>query len=185
MKTIINEFYRECALRLFGFAHSAQDKKLEILGLDSLQAVELSKLDGWGQHFLARRAPRFMTITVDPQALIEQLRVYVAAVKERELEDVFLQRRATQKMMRELFGMHSDEFTWRRRQLGMFGVVSHRPSVCDKNTELKIWRYWHDHQHLDIRSRWLKTAELSGQYLNIIWDTVKKYDKYGRGNEDE
>jgi len=81
-------------------------------------------------------------------------------------------------MMRELFGMHANEFTLRRRVLGLKGENRGRPRI-DEVSETFIWDLWYKLRDMELRARYLKAVELSGETMLSIWTAVKRYEQFG------
>ena len=99
----------------------------------------ISRLNLTEQTFLVERSHFFLNIELDQQALERQLQELHDSSDERELEDTYLLNGAPHVLMRRLFGMHASEFSRRRNALHIKGAGNGRPSVCDEDSERRIW----------------------------------------------
>lgn len=144
------------------------------IGIDDALATTLSKLTFAEVRTIASRANRFLTIHIDAESL-EQLISHAANDRaDSELQDRFLYNYATSAMMREFFGMHTTEFCNRRKILGLAGQGQHRPQYCNEETEIAIWTHFQANNDIEIRERYLKVSELTGQPLNIVYPAIKR-----------
>lgn len=137
---------------------------------------QLSQLSLTELQAVIKRSSRFMTITIDSPVLTTVLQEVANDGENAELQDQFIYHRATAKMMREFFGMHTTDFCARRKRLGLAHLGQHRPPVCDEENEVLFWREYQRLKHLEIRHRYLKIAENTGQPLNVIWPAIQRHE---------
>ena len=152
--------------------HSGHFKK-NSLSDELIDAI--SKLNLTDQIFLVERSHYFINIELDQQALERQLQELRDSSYERELEDTYLLNGAPHVLMRRLFGMHASEFSRRRNSLRIKGSGNGRPSICDEDTERKIWFSWNSKSELPERDRFLKVAEETGFDLHLVWSELRQH----------
>ena len=159
-----------------------------IASLDSLQSIHfkannlpdkliaiLSELNLPQQKWLIHRADRYLTLQLDSSALERQLKELENKQEVHELENTCLLLGAPRTLMRRLFGMHASEFTRRREILNLKGNSMGRPPQCDEAMEHKVWLLWQSHEELDIRHRFITTAEEADLDLHMVWGALREY----------
>ncbi len=167
--------YTALAASLFHQIPNEKNRHCPKIGMNDELASRLTSLSLSELRALTLKAERFLTIRID-KPVLEQILLEVANDDDNsELQDQFLYHYATNTMMREFFGMHTTEFCARRKLLGLAGKGQHRPQYCDEETEIRIWKQFQRFGHLDIRQRYLKVAEITGQPLNIVWPAIQRH----------
>lgn len=166
--------YSELAVSLFNLIPSSKIRKDTALGITDELANRLSEITLSDIRCIASRADRFLSIRVDISALEQTLADLARHKKETALQDEYLCNQATYTMMRDLFGMHTTEFSSRRKLLGLAGKGQHRPQYCDEKTEIMIWKVWEQFGDLELRERYLKVAKTTGLPLNIIRPAIDR-----------
>ncbi len=168
--------YTALAVSLFQQIPSEGNQHCPKIGINGELASLLTSLTLSELHSVALKAERFLTVRID-KPVLEQALLEVASEDDNiELQDQFLYDYATNRMMREFFGMHTTEFSARRKIMGLAGKGQHRPQYCDEETEILIWKQFQRYDHLDIRQRYLKVAEVTGQPLNIVWPAIQRHE---------
>ena len=162
--------------------------KTLISSLESLQSIHfgmnklpdelittMSKLNLTEQTSLIRRARYFLVIGLDHEALERQLAELEDMREEHELEDIYLFNGAPLALMRRLFGMHASEFSRRRNVLNIKGAGSGRPTLCDENTEHRVWHLWQKYYQLEERKRFIAITDETSLDLHIVWSTLRDH----------
>lgn len=163
------------AISLLNLIPSLKNGQRVSYGLNEHLSSRLCQFSISDLDFIASRASRYLTVCVDAPEL-ERVLAEISQKKEDEmLQDELLSLHATFSMMRELFGMHTTEFSARRKSLGLAGIGQHRPQSCNEETENAIWNAWQKYYDLDIRRRYLNVANVTEQPLNVVWSAVKRY----------
>jgi len=124
-----SHIYAKFAVCIFEHLSDSIEKEFKLCDMDHTMVLQLSEFDARGLSFLQQHAIEFLSLTIDSSALEKVLKKWWVKREEYELEDQFLLQHASQAMMRELFGMHSNTFSWRRKLLGMEGEGRHRPAL--------------------------------------------------------
>lgn len=167
--------YTTLAVSLFNQIPNRKNQHCTSIGITDDLASRLVNLSLTKLHAVAAKAERFLTVRID-KPILEQLLLDAANDSDNvELQDQFLYAYATNTMMREFFGMHTTEFCARRKLLGLAGKGQHRPQYCDEETEVLIWEQFQRLDHLEIRQRYLKVSEVTGQPLNIVWPAIQRH----------
>lgn len=152
---------------------------LKPMGISNQLTSPLSRLSPRAQEFVIDRAHGFFSFALDLKALEAVVEAAKADQAQYDLEHTFIRLRAPAKMMRVLFGFHSIEYSDWRKRLDLEGLENHCLRYCDEATEQKIWRLWEQYRHLPERECYLKIAEESSQYLNLIGKAIERYEKDG------
>ena len=175
MEELTDDLYNNVAASLFNAAQQYIDKQRKLGELDRVTILQIAELNSYGQRYIKMHAPEFISVTFDATKLSKRLKLWEIRQEEFDLENQFLLLQAPQKLMRQLFGMHTSTFTWRRTLLGLYNEGRHRPFECNAETELVIWKLWHSHQHLDGRTRYLTLYDITDYPISIIATAVKRY----------
>ncbi len=146
------------------------------LGIDQDLAAMLGSLSMQEYAELVERAGAFINVEVDEASLSDVIEDIVSNRGTRHLEDFFILHHASTKMMNELFGMTSREFSNRRSVLGLYGKDQHRPRKLDEKTEEFIWKCWKNHEDIEYRERLLMVSEETGESLREIWSVIKRLE---------
>ena len=169
------EFYSDAAQLLFRKINTDHHFEAGSLGLDDEMVSLLIALDFNDQVSLIKDAAKYLNLSINAEALRKQLRKVESLRRDREAEDYYLIKYAPYKLMNQLFGLHATEFSQRRKRLGIDGK-SGRPVLCDEQTDSLIWELWKRHGNLDLKSRYIKVAELSNQNIDTIWASLQRVD---------
>lgn len=164
------------ATTLFGTVHLTGEHGHKDIGIDDELATRLSELTYSEVNTITSKANQFLTVRVDADSLERLIFDAKNKTEDNDLQDQFLYNYATSAMMREFFGMHTVEFCARRKALGLAGHGQHRPQHCNEETEVMIWNYYQSTEDLEIRKRYLKVSELTGQPLNIVYPAIKRHE---------
>lgn len=143
-------------------------------GLDSNVIDSLSKLTLEEQRFITTRAENFLNFQFNQPVLSTLLSDLQRKQKDQEIENRFILNSATSRMMGALFGMHTTEFSARRKTLGLAGKGQHRPAKCDLNIELDIIQYWHEAEQMEERERYMHVSQKSEQAFNVVWPAIQR-----------
>lgn len=170
-----HELYSDAAEILFRKLATDHHFEADSLGLDDETVGLLVALDFNDQASLIKDAEKYLNLSIDVEALRKQLRKVESLRQDRETEDYYLIKYAPYRLMNQLFGMHATEFSQRRKRLGIDGK-SGRPVLCDEQTDNLIWELWQHHKNLDLKSRYIKVAELSNQNIDTIWTSLQRVD---------
>lgn len=170
-----HELYSDAAQILFRKLTTDPHFEAECLGLDDETVSLLVSLDFNDQVSLIKSAEKYLNLAINAEALRSQLRKVENLRRDRETEDYYLIKYAPYRLMNQLFGMHATEFSLRRKRLGIDGK-SGRPLLCDEQTDSLIWELWQQHKDLDLKSRYIKVAELSNQNIDTIWASLQRVD---------
>lgn len=170
-----HELYSDAAEILFRKLATDHHFEADSLGLDDETVGLLVALDFNDQASLIKDAEKYLNLSIDVEALRKQLRKVESLRRDRETEDYYLIKYAPYRLMNQLFGMHATEFSQRRKRLGIDGK-SGRPVLCDEQTDNLIWELWQHHKNLDLKSRYIKVAELSNQNIDTIWTSLQRVD---------
>ena len=161
-------------LKGIGAARLQSVDQIKIKGDVLLKLLSLTVVE---REALVDVANQFVKVDIDIEALDRQLNHICNHANGDKLENEFLMLGAPVSMMRELFGMHATEFSQRRNALGLKGENRGRPKV-NNDAELAIWDIWYQLRDVELRERYLKAAELTGENLLSVWTAVKKYNLY-------
>jgi hypothetical protein len=170
-----HELYSDAAEILFRKLATDHHFEADSLGLDDETVGLLVALDFNDQASLIKDAEKYLNLSIDVEALRKQLRKVESLRRDRETEDYYLIKYAPYRLMNQLFGMHATEFSQRRKRLGIDGK-SGRPVLCDEQTDNLIWELWQHHKNLDLKSRYIKVAELANQNIDTIWTSLQRVD---------
>jgi hypothetical protein len=170
-----HELYSDAAQILFRKLATDHHFEADSIGLDDETVGLLVALDFSDQASLIKDAEKYLNLSIDIEALRKQLRKVESLRRDRETEDYYLIKYAPYRLMNQLFGMHATEFSQRRKRLGIDGK-SGRPVLCDERTDNLIWELWQRHKNLDLKSRYIKVAELSNQNIDTIWTSLQRVD---------
>lgn len=177
----INKLNSEvCEQALEGFLKGIGRASLQSLDQAEMESNLMLKLLGLSlteREALTKVASRFIKVEVDTEAMNRQLQSICDHSEGDKLENNFLIQGAPVAMMRELFGMHATEFSRRRSILGLKGENRGRPK-SNADAEVEIWDIWYDLRDYELRERYLKAAQLTGESMLTIWTAVKKYNLY-------
>ena len=174
------ELYDAAALTLIRELDNDDLASIEDLGLTNDVIAALATLDVNEKIELVRHASKYMKLSIDIDALERQINRIENLRDDRELENYFLIKYAPFKLMNSLFGMHATEFSHRRKRLGVDGK-SGRPNYCDEETEALVWNLWKQSENLELKERYIKTAELSNQNIDTVWSILQRYE-FGNKN---
>ena len=177
------DIFREAARKLFDVTGYAMEHEQNILGIDPCILAKIAKLNSMGKYHVAEKANCYLTITVNEKDLAEQIELFNRLGKHHQLQDYFLLQQAPFDMMQALFHFTCNQFSWRRRMLGVYKQDSHRPPYCEPEEEQEIWQHLYHYRHLDETDRYLKAAELSGVTLQKVWSAAKTYSKFDSSND--
>lgn len=144
------------------------------MGIDENLTEALNSLSLTEYHELVEKAGSFINVDLDKSSLFEVIEDIRSNRGRRNMEDHFIFHQASSKMMSELFGMNTQEFSRRRKSLGMTGNDQHRPRVVNSETEALIWKSWKTNIDMDDRDRYLSVSEETGQPLRQVWAVVKR-----------
>ena len=147
----------------------------ERLKIETDVLYQLKRLDSAGQQKICSHASEYLFLDIDNARLQQVISFVKQQMAENTLEYEYLQRLAPHLLMRDLFGIHSRDFSQRRKFLGLANKGQHRPKACDKETEFLIWQQWKRHECLNERDRYLYIAKEHQLPINCIYAAVKSY----------
>lgn len=146
------------------------------MGIDENLTEALNSLSLAEYYELVDKASSFINVELDEGSLLEEIEGIRNNRGRRNMEDHFIFHQASSKMMSQLFGMNTQEFSRRRKSLGMTGNDQHRPRAVDIETEAHIWESWKANADMDDRDRYLAVSEDTGQPLRQVWTVVKRLE---------
>lgn len=145
------------------------------LTIEEVNALQNLRFPEWQQ--IMQQSNGFLHIDIDHELLRRAIeRVHSVRVEE-EQQDLMLRMMAPLPMMRELFGMHSNEYSNRRKIMGMKGSCVGRPPACDEETEINVWNAWQETAHINpLWLRYVTVAEMTEKQLNVVWQVVRRFE---------
>lgn len=154
-----------------GDVHSILDLGFRPDQVSRLRGLTLANL-----HRLARAPAHFMAVSVDPVCL-DRLLSHLERTQEVEhLQDELILQRAPLPMMNALYAMTAEEFSMRRKMLGMANIGLGRPPGPTPEQETTCWNAWTAHDDLDKAHRYLAVAQSTELPLCTIWSLVKSWE---------
>lgn len=154
-----------------GDVHSILD-----LGFRPDQVTRLRCLTLANLHRLARAPAHFMAVSVDPVCLDRLLTHLERAQEVENLQDELILQRAPLPMMHALYAMTAEEYSTRRKMLGMASVGLGRPPGPTPEQETTCWNVWSAHDDLDKPHRYLAVAQSTELPLCTLWSLVKSWE---------
>lgn len=146
------------------------------LTIEEVKALQNLRMPEWQQ--VVQHGNGFVRIDIDHELLQRVLERVELVREEDEQQNLMLRMLAPLPMMREIFGMHSTEYSGRRKMLGLEGTAVGRPPSCEEATEVNVWTAWQETEH--IRPLWLRfvtVAEATEKPLNVIWQVVRRHEE--------